>query len=397
MSEQNSAAASASNSTLVRGVDLTQVNLTVLTAALKEAGVKVTAKHNTAARVELLMDFEIAACPNDAALAEEDRKGGGCDVCGGFSQLSRPACPYCGTSETQPAATSPVAQPAPKSAKAAKEKAATKKKEKADKVKKPKVEPEKVALAKAEASGKILKANTAKILDHEKRIRGLLADSFNGIWKLGREINIVYQAGAFKFHVDDNGKPLFTFSTWCESVNISPQYARSLMAVAVNFNEKQIRDVGVTKLNIVLRLPEQARGEILEKASGMSRDELEAEVRQVAPGAGREHVASGNEATARPGLAASNNARAKARPSRVVAANEVTVAIALARTVIPLFSRAKSAETEEPMRAKTVASDPHAVHDLQNGVRAYYKVIEDEEGLSIVVEYKRVAEEAAAE
>ncbi len=394
MSEPNAQAeAPATNSALVCGVDLTQVNVTLLNTTLKEAGIKVTSKQDVAARVRLLTDFELKACPDDAKLPEDQRKGGGCSVCGGFSQLSRPACPYCGTSEEQPAATSPVAQPAPKSAKAAKAK--EKPNVKAGKPGKPKLAPAQVALAKAEAAGKVTKANTQKILDSEKRIRGLLADSMVSHWKLGREINTVYKDGLFKFHVGDDGKPVHTFSSWCESVNLSPQYARSLMVVAANFNEKQMRDVGVTKLNIVMRVPSTARAELVEKAAGMSRNELEAEVRNVAPGATREHAPSGDATTGRPGLAASNAERARARPSRVVSANEVTVAIALQRYEIPLFARAKSGETGATLRAKTVASDPHAVLDLQNGVRLHFKVIEDENGLSIVMESKRVGAEAA--
>ncbi len=376
-------------SAIVCGVDTARVNLTTLNAALKDAGIKVTSKTTLPQRVELLAKFELDACKDDATLPEEQRKGGDCSVCGGVSQLSRPACPFCGTSEEQPSPNAPVAAPPPKSRKEAAARAKPPAKAKG----KPPVD--KKALAKAEA-GKVLKANVDQLDQAERRIQGLLKDGMSAQWKLGREINTVFTNGLFKFRVDANGKPRHNFGAWCEANNLSVQYARSLMHVAANYTEAQVRDVGVTKLGIVLRAPKELRGELLEKAAGgASRNEIEEEVRRVAPGATRETIGSGSDA-ARPGLAGTGGRRARAAAgatsARVVGANEVTAVFALTRYEVPMFARAKSAETGDPIRATTVASDPHAVLALQNGVQLHIRWVESPEGLISVIEFKREEE-----
>ena len=99
--------------TLVRGVNLDHVNLTVLNQALAEAKLKVTAKTKVEDRVIMLAD-------HDAKLiGAVKEKGGACDKCGGISLLARPHCPYCGTGDEQPMPTAPAAKPAPRSRKEA--------------------------------------------------------------------------------------------------------------------------------------------------------------------------------------------------------------------------------------------------------------------------------------
>lgn len=392
----------AGTSALVRGVDINLVNLTVLNAALKEAGLKTTAKTSVAERVTLLADHEVSKEGPDNELLD-------CDHCGGLSQPHHKVCPYCGTGDEQPAPTSPVAvqqakakaegegKPSKpeKKAKPSKAEAASKRREKAQKkAKEEKAKPAKAALAKV-APATVDRRALDKLDQTERRIAGLVGDNFASAWKLGRELANAFEAGVWKARLDGDGKPAYTgFADWVhQRFSLVPQYARKLMIVSKHFSEKQIREIGPTKLDMVLRVPAELREELLEKAGGTPRAELEQEVRRIAPGATRpamEGSSAQNQANAAAG-------RAAPRPTRVVAPNEVTVAIALGRYELPLFARAKSAESGEEVRAKSVAADPHCAHDMQNGVRAHYRLVEDEEGLVLVVEYKRVEEASAAQ
>lgn len=373
----------------VQSVDLARVNLTTLNAALSEAKIKVTSKTKVEERVRLLQEYELRQCPGDDELPEDQRRLGDCTVCNGVSQLSRPACPYCGTAEEQPSPVAPVANPPPKSAKAAKSKVPEK--------------PAAKAVVKVADAGKITKKNVEEIVGIERRIKGLLADSVESMWTLGRELGSVLKGGQWKYRLGDDDKPAFkAFGDWVhETFGITPQYARQLVAVSEAYTAKQVREVGVKKLAIALRLPEEARAELVEKAAGGATvREVEAEVQRLAPGATREPVASG-AATARPGVSAANARRAAegaAKPSYVPKENEVTAVLALRRYELPMFARAKSAETSAPVRAKTISSNPTAVLEIENGVRVIGKVVEDADGLILVLEFERlVADKAAAE
>ncbi len=277
MTEQAAPATSA----LVRGVDLNFVNLTVLNAALSDAKIKVTAKMKVDERVSLLADFDAAE------IGPDKEKGGACETCGGVSLLSRPCCPFCGTGEEQPAAASPAASPAPKSKKAAAVKAEKPTKApKPPKVKAPKgaqepasedapeaeaPKPEKPkALAKA-ATTQVTAANVKDLDLTTRRLKGLISDTMASHWKLGRELTNVMKTGIYKYRLDNDKVPVHAnFGAYCATeLNLSSQYARSLMSVAESFTEDQVRKIGVTKLRFVARVPEELRGELLDKAAGI--------------------------------------------------------------------------------------------------------------------------------
>lgn len=362
---------------------LDAVNLTTLNAALKEAGIKVTAKTKVEERVKLLQAYELEQCPDDNKKPEAERELGDCTVCNGVSQLKRPACPYCGTAEEQPSPVAPVANPPPKSAKEAKAKTADK---------------PKATIAKA-SDGKISKKNVDEINGIERRIKGLLADSVESHWTVGRELGSVLKGGQWKYRADDEGKPAFkAFGDWVhETFGITPQYARQLVAVSEAYTVKQVREIGVKKLAISLRLPEEVRAEVVAKAAGGATvKEVEAEVQRIAPGGTRAPIER-NDSLARPHQTTKNAAANKPKPTRTPKAHEVTAVLALQRYELPMFARAKSTETEEPVRAKTIAAGPQAILDLQNGVQIHVRIVEDETGISTVLEFKRVGAEAEVE
>lgn len=412
MSESTSSAASdlnAATANLVRGVDLAHVNLTLLNNALGEAGIKVTAKVKVDERVILLAD-------HDAKLIGDDKtKGGACDKCGGVSLLSRPHCPYCGTGDEQPTADSPAAKPAPRSRKEAaaaraakpgkdqKAAAAAKKPGKGKAAEKEKPEkPEKPAKEKpkplAKTGGSSITTAEVRELDQvTRRLRGLVADTMSSHWKLGRELTSVMKLGVYKYRVKDGVPVHANFGAYCATeLGLSSQYARSLMSVAEAFTEQQVREIGVTKLKFIARVPEETRAELLAKAAGMPSRELEAEVQRVAPDAQRPALEHGGQEgrtdASRANLKAAKDARAAAKPTRAVAPNEATAVIVPERVELPMFARAKDLETEQPIRAKTLAANPFCVYELQNGMQLHIKWVEDDDGLMSVVEFKRAAE-----
>jgi hypothetical protein len=403
---------SASKTVLVRGVDIKRVDLTTLTSALKEAGIKFNAKTSLEERVTLLADHELEAIGDDDARPEGEKLGADCDQCFGVSLLSRDCCPFCGTGDTQPAEDSPVANPSPRSAKEAKAKKAEKPAEDDKPAKKKrsevsKAEPAEVTetkVVKVDASaGKITKAMISDLDQRERRITGLMGDAMEDHWKLGHELKAALDEQIWKRRIAEDGKPVYgSFAQWCVTVfNISAVFARSLMAVSVAYTAKEVRAIGPNKLDVILKLPPEKRAEMVAKAAGMSHREVQSEVRRLAPGGtNEERVINPDPVKGRPGVAEANKRRAREAAERpkarvVVADNEVTTVIQLQRYEVPLFARAKSAESGESIRAKNVASDPHAALDLQNGVRAYFQVVEDDEGLSLIVEYKRVDADAA--
>ncbi len=411
---------------LIRGVDPARVNLTVLTAALKEAGLKFSAKTSVEERITLLADHELEAIGDDEARADADKLGGECDVCFGTSLLTRPACPFCGTGNDQPAADAPVTNPPPRSAKEAKSKAKagkqadkqpeaeaaakpTKKrgdvKKKVDTVEEPEAtEAEAVEAPKSvvkAGSGKLTKTQIGELDVIERRIKGLYQDGLSNLWQVGKSLKEAMDKGLWKRRVNDDGSLVHgTFAAWCSRVfEISPTYARTLMAVANNFSEQQVRQLGPTKLDLTLKLPKGLREEMVAKASELSIRELDTEVRKLG-GVSKERVENPDEKGARPSVAEANRKRAgekRPRAARPVADNEVTAVIQLKQYELPLFARAKSAETGAHVRAKTVSADPHAALDLMNGVRLYVKIVEDDEGLVALLEYARVDSETEAQ
>lgn len=388
--------AATSSTSLVRGVDLNLVNLTVLNAALAEAGIKVTAKMKVDERVSLLADHDAEKIGPDPTL------GGACDKCGGVSLIARPSCPFCGTGEDQPAADSPVAKPAPRSKKEAAAKAPkAEKPAKAPKVKpekpakaEPEAKPEKPSKALAKAPATQITATQVKELDQTvRRLKGLISDTMSSHWKLGRELTEVMKTGIYKYRLDSGKLPAHAnFAAFCSTeLSLSSQYARSLMSVAEAFTEDQVRKIGVTKLKFLARVPEDLRGELLEKAADLPTRAFEAEVQNVAPGATREPIAR-DDSKARPHTRARNTTENKAKPTRAVAPNEATAVIVPERVELPMFARAMSAETEQPIRAKTLAADPFCVYELQNGMQMHIKWVEEDDGLMTVLEFKRAAE-----
>ncbi len=385
---------------LVRGVDLSFVNLTELNKALDEAGIKVTAKIKVDERVILLADHDAKEIGGDKA------KGGACDKCGGISLLSRTSCPYCGTGDEQPMPNAPAAKPAPRSrkeaaaAKAAKpaadqKAAAAAKKAKPDKPKPPvKAKPDKPKPTLAKTGGSSITPTNVKELDQvTRRLRGLIADTMTSHWKLGRELASVMKTGVYKYRVKDGVPVHSNFGAYCATeLGLSSQYSRSLMSVAETFSEQQVRDVGVTKLKFIARVPEETRAELLAKASGLSTRELEAEVQEVAPGAQRQALEHAGQGKRTSHLRAVNAEQNQAKPTRAVAPNEATAVIVPERVELPMWARARDLETEQPIRAKTLAANPFCVYELQNGMQLHIKWVEDDVGLMTIVEFKRAAE-----
>ena len=212
-------------------------------------------------------------------------------------------------------------------------------------------------------------------------------------WKLGRELTAVLKSGAYKYRLASDKTPVHAnFNSYCGAeLGLSSQYARSLMAVAETFSEQQVREIGVTKLKFIARVPEETRAELLAKAADLPSREVERAVQEAAPGGQRDAIER-DDSKARPHLRAVNSEQNTAKPTRAVAPNEATAVIVPERVELPMFARAKDLETEKPIRAKTLAANPFCVYELQNGMQLHIKWVEDDAGLMTIVEFKRAAE-----
>ena len=416
---------------LVRGVDLAKVNLTTLNEYAKQAGLKFTAKDSVEKRVREYADIVLKE--------KDEKKLGDCRSCGGPSLLSLPVCPYCGTGETAPTADSPAASGVQVKAAADEAKAkpaASKAKPAATKAKpagvsKPAAASKPAATEKAPAlplatSNAAAMKGAAKELDASvKRIKTLQGDAVGTYWQLGRALFDNYDRGLYKFRVDAKGQPLYkSWAAFCTAeLNMSPQLARDVMAVATAFEEADVRKFGITKLKVLVRVPEEARAKLLEKAGVLSSRELEQRVQQEHPGATRDPVVQpssrGGFGTARTGTpfdgtrkaepSEANGAASAAnvqqpsadKPStgtggapasrpRIVSEDEIVLVHSSQRREIALYARNPNVDGT-PRAATSVDDDPHGLDVAINGTETHYRLVNVEgRGLVLIIEHRKV-------
>ena len=203
-------------------------------------------------------------------------------------------------------------------------------------------------------------------------------------WELGRAIFLIYERKLFLERRDGSNNP--KYKNWSQFVStelrMTPAYSYKLMDVAANFTREDVEAIGTTKLGILLKLPEAARAELVEKAKkGLPRSKLADEVRKLA-GSGPRRETGRKKTPAGGGR--------KAKPAGGDAPDgSITVAMVLGRVKIPLFARPKKAGAAE-LRAKKLGDDPHGVEQLANGVEVRYVVTTTAKGeLQLVIERRR--------
>lgn len=358
----------------VEGVDMDRVDQKVVERFLSEFKIKLKAGATLEEKVSALAVYQKKT--PEKHLAD-------CDCCGGDSDVRLSCCPYCGEGDGEDAVSSEVveASPAPtrQQAAASKKNGGGKKSDKAVVQVPPKEGPPE--------SGK-----TEKDLDDGvQRVMGLKAAGAVCVWELGQEVARIYDQRLYMLRKTKTGHGKYkNWGQFCQvELGMTSSYSYKLMDVSKLFRKEDFQKVGVTKLAIMIQLPEAERRELLEKArEGLSRSEIAKRVRDSTEGRPPRVTGRGDRARNKDLGKASAAGSKGLREKGAKKANELTVVAQLGRATIPLYQRARK-KGEEPRRAKTLAQDPSGTEQLVNGMVIHYRVVKQSKGLAIVVERRR--------
>lgn len=307
-----------------------------------------------------------------------------CDVCGGDSDAELDCCPFCGDAEIElpeePVKKKAVnkkttAKAAPKAkasdtTAAPKKKTATKAKAAAPKAK----ADQKGARAIVNTTGEEVSqlAYSKEVKAGIKKVHQLQQKGIECMWQLGKELYNIYEQKLHLQITDGTGKPAYDdWTNFCrKELAISKAYAFKLMDVAVCFDKEQVAEIGVTKLNLLVRVPEEKREELLAQAKDIPRTKLADEVRKLAGGKPRE--------TGR------GKFRGESGKGRTAAtqSEKITVMRSEPRVVVDLFKRNTTDRAHD-------IQDAVGVERAANGVVVYYSLLRTEHGLSVIVETRR--------
>lgn len=358
-------------------IDLAKVHVEVVDRYL--AKFELTAKDDLADKVRVLQ-------------AQQRKKSVGvklstpCTTCGGQSNLALPECPFCGDKELVDAT-----PPAP---------------------------PEETAVVPAEAAQVIDGGALRDLEEAEAGIREAKSKSVDGYYDLGIHLLKIYESNLYKHRLTPDGKQLFkNFSQYVQGEHgIGHKHALDILEVAKHFTREDFQLVGVERLRLIMRYQGDEHDQLLELARGgeQTRAQLREHIaenppphrtsvlRSIAPNG--EGAAKGGPKTEE-GKARSIEAASKANKERhaktrqekkpqqlnIKPTGEVTVAMMMGRTKIPLYY-AKDAKK----RAQTMQHEPSAVHVLPNGVEMHFRLVRLAAGLEIQMTLKRADEKATA-
>ncbi len=372
----------------LRGVDLTRVDRKCLTKVVKT--MKLPCDTSVESMVAALADHLIKLHKTEPEKLLE------CDYCHGSSDKTFTVCPYCGKSDTD-AATAEAPVPAEpekrlvnvggKAPKPAVEKV-TDSVPTADKPKRGKKAAEApapvapVALAVVHSAEIVSSKELDDVVTEIKQIQVNIVENH---WLLGQKLGATWEL--YKLRTDEKNLP--KYKNWPqfvqEELDLTPRYAFDLVAVSRAFTQADIQQVGVTKLRVIARIPDEAKKQtLLEKAKQevngkpvVSRVEIEKEARQDGLLPGRRTL-DGRQVTEESVAKRAEKATARA------AAKGITVVLQPGRITLPLFATAKS--KSKPKRAVDLADQPQAVEDLLNGVKVRYLIQKEDDGLVLVIE-----------
>ncbi len=373
----------------IKGIDTDHIDEAVINDHLVRYGITCTGKLNRKLRILATHIAEMKG-----SMDEQEFDSCTCSQCGGESPGLLDQCPFCGDSDTvfsddatveptpEPEAAEPEPTPEPeppkkelKSRSAAKKKAPAKKKN----------APSKKVLASKrrkppdgevvdEATGEVVETGTAIAVVNSTvpsqfgevdlnqsiaKCRTFMVDATLECYRLGQELNYICDYKLYLFRRIENGKSKYTsFKVFVRNeFGMAYQQAYLLMGVAKNFTEDQVRQIGVTKLNLALKVPQEFREEILAKA-----------------GDGETMATLSEQAQS----LLDKSTPAKALP----VGKQLTAIIAMGLMEAPMYKAptqpGKVGAATTP--ASQINDEPFAVFMLENGVEATFQVLKDEAG-----------------
>jgi hypothetical protein len=292
-----------------------------------------------------------------------------CD-CGGVFPADMKQCPYCGDEDDADAAKKPAAKapPAPKVD-------ATKPEAKPDAKPVDTKAPKATAIVKVAAQPDNLAGLTSKSLDEATaRVIALKGESTSKMWELGKALQDIHERQLWKLRTDDKGKPTYrSFDAYCAAeVMMSAVSCYALIKIPEHFSAEQVRELGTSKINLILKAPEEDRKALEEdvRKGGISKEELRRKVKGLVDKKGK--PAAKAPKVARGGAPPVS----KGRPSK---SENITILSVLGKKTLPGYL--KPTKKDDPMVAvlcpKHVSewlakTQPVFFDDLSNGVREVF-------------------------
>ena len=317
-----------------------------------------------------------------------------CD-CGGVFPAEYKACPYCGDADDAPAPKKEEkAAPAPKvdATKSTKPEASKPVVTKDTKVTKIQT----AALVKAQPVDEKLAGLTAKDLDTAtQEVIRLKGNASDGMWQLGAKLKEIHERQLWKLRMDDKGKPTYrSFEAYCAAeIKMSHSTCYGLIKIADNYTVSEVRALGTSKLNLILKAPEDDREELKEAAkSGLSKEKLRQKVAEArkAKGAPKQKEAKVARGAAPP--------VSKGRPPKK--SDNISIVSIVGNTTLPCYPKPQTkgetlVQIECPKAVKEWIErvNPFATHDFGNGVRELMALAVDSKGrLQLRVKCQRIEE-----
>lgn len=308
--------------------------------ALKRLGVK--PRGSTAARVKQLTK-KFAELNEKQDLFVCDPEEGGC---GGEFTDDFELCPFCG-----------MADPDDEDAEA--EAGAEDGKSKKAEI----VKPEPLPKGLAKFSDKDLDEDVSQIIELKKQTAICM-------WELGSAIKKNYDREFWKLRRDENGRQVYrnVKQFWAQELGFSHTYCYQLMEIADYFKKNDVKEVGTTKLALILRAPEKKRASLLKAAKGgASKSDIAKKVREI--------NASDTTSSASAG-------EGKERKRRI------SVAVVPGRKTVKLYKKGKKGDEE--VRATKMGDLPHGTMLFDNNTEMTIKLADKNGEWVAIVEFARI-------
>jgi hypothetical protein len=298
-----------------------------------------------------------------------------CDHCGGGSDPDLDACPFCGhddsdvigdeddddeedleMSELNGAAASVATQATPPS------------KAKPAKVKS-------IALAKPVEAQLVTNDDFNQAVD---RVHAELASARASAWKIGIELKPIYDADLWRM----SKKKYKGFHEFVkQEFNLSKEHAFNCIRAAAYFTEQQIRDIGVTKLSLVVR------GELgsgaLRKGAGPADAKAVEKVQKKAKEVKKKTLVQVKKETKDAGTGGKRGRKSTVTVIKVGDKEQTWL----------YASPLNEEEKKKPRKAKTLADKPWGQIVYDNGVSQWFRIRETANGLQLTTVTKRIDEE----
>lgn len=323
-------------------------------------------------KVDPSEDLSKAIAALSAKMSKSDIAG--CDVCGGDSDQTLSECPFCGDGESEETIVTPEVKNMASSKKTGKKVAKKTEKKTAAKPNTRKPRPEKPAKLAAPKK-EVIVVSSAALEKGMSRVRELQIEGIECMYELGKTIFNIFEKKLWTQMKTDDGKVVHdSWTTFCKKeLGMAPQYSYRLMDVSTHFTKKQVADVGVSKLNLLVRVPEEKRKEMLANAKDTPRSKIAEEVAALA---GNQRPANGRDGF----KGERNTTGAKKNPAKK--SEKLTVIRTEPRVVIDLFKRGTTDRAHE-------LKDAIGIEECANGKKIHYAIMETDEGLSLVVETRQ--------